>query len=80
MNPETAWQKFSRLPREAQQQVLDFIAFLQARYYTPSRIRRRTRLPKLANETFIGMWRDREDLQDSSAWVGDLRKREWNNR
>lgn len=30
-----------------------------------------------ANEPFIGMWRDREDMRDSVAWVQDLRQREW---
>jgi hypothetical protein len=23
------------------------------------------------------MWRDREDMQDSTAWVRSLRQREW---
>ena len=31
----------------------------------------------LADEPFFGIWRDREDLQDSTAWVRDLRKQEW---
>jgi len=31
----------------------------------------------LADEPFIGMWRDREDMQDSSAWVRGIREREW---
>jgi hypothetical protein len=60
---------------EAQKQVIDFIAFLKMRY------RRRPGAPeskrKLAEEPFVGMWRDREDLQDSSAWVRELRRREW---
>lgn len=25
----------------------------------------------------VGMWKDREDLQDSSAWVRQIRKQEW---
>lgn len=76
MNPKTAWEEFSSLPPEAQQQVMDFIAFLQSRY-KPSRFRRRTNSPKLAEEIFVGIWRDRDDLQDSSAWVRSLRKHEW---
>jgi hypothetical protein len=28
-------------------------------------------------EPFIGMWRDRDEMQDSTAYVRELRKREW---
>jgi len=29
------------------------------------------------NEPFVGMWRDRQDLTDSSQWVRQLRESEW---
>lgn len=29
------------------------------------------------NEPFIGMWKDREDMIDSSAWVRKHRSSEW---
>jgi len=64
------------LPPEAQKQIMDFVAFLKARYPTEPRARK-TRRVRLTDEPFIGMWRDREDLRDSSAWVKDLRRREW---
>lgn len=64
------------LPPEAQQQVLDFIAFLKTRYRTVSRPIQAKRT-NLADEPFIGMWRDRADMQDSTAWVRHLRHREW---
>ncbi len=32
---------------------------------------------KLADERFIGMWRDREDMRVSSAWVRRVRESEW---
>jgi len=38
---------------------------------------RKTRRTRLADEPFIGMWRDREDMQDSTAWVQSLRQHEW---
>jgi hypothetical protein len=76
MNPKTAWQRFADLPPEAQQEVVDFIAFLQTRY-APSPTRKRARPPKLSKEAFIGMWRNRKDLQDSRAWVRNLREHEW---
>ncbi len=76
MNQEAAWQHFADLPPEAQKQVVDFIAFLQTRH-TPARRRKNGRRIKLTQEPFIGMWRDRKDLQDSTAWVRSLREREW---
>ena len=75
MNQEKVWQSFINLPPEAQRQVVDFIVFLRTRY-APSR-RRTTKPTKLANEPFIGMWRSREDFQDSSAWVRRVRQSEW---
>lgn len=56
--------EITSLPPEAQQQVLDFVAFLKTRYpaVTPVKQDKRT---KLADEPFIGMWRDRDDMRDS---------------
>jgi len=64
------------LPPDAQKQVLDFVAFLKARYPStrPTKTARRTRL---SAEPFIGMWKDREEMQDSAVWVRTLRQREW---
>ena len=76
MDQKTAWQRFSSLPPEAQQQVIDFIAFLQMRYGSP-RPRKTVKPTRLAKEAFIGIWRNREDLRDSTAWVRDLREHEW---
>lgn len=63
------------LPPEMQKQVADFIAFLKMRYATTGVSKsRRTRM---AEEPFVGMWRGRKDMQDSTAWVRHLRQREW---
>lgn len=32
---------------------------------------------ELADEPFIGMWCDRKDMQDRSAWVRRVRGSEW---
>jgi hypothetical protein len=72
------WREYSALPPELRKQVADFIGFLRTRY-APSRVNK-TKRTKLANEPFIGMWRDREDLKDSRAWVQDVRQREWTDR
>ena len=76
MNQEKAWQNFIDLPPEAQRQVVDLIVFLRTRYAPPRR-RRTAKLTRLANEPFIGIWRSREDFQDSSTWVRRVRQNEW---
>jgi hypothetical protein len=76
MNQKAIWEGFSTLPPEAQQQVVDFIAFLQTRYAAP-RPRKALKSAPLKQEDFIGMWRQREDLQDSTAWVRQTRATEW---
>lgn len=64
------------LPPEAQKQVSDFVAFLKLRYPV-ARGARKAKRTQLADEPFIGMWRERADMQDSSAWVRRLRESEW---
>jgi len=76
MKKEKDLHEFDELPPEAQRQVIDFIAFLRTRYRKRS-MARKTKKKNLADEAFIGMWRDREDMKDSRAWVRSLRKREW---
>ena len=77
MESASILQEIDSLPPEAQKQVIDFIAFLKTRYRTRPAAAESKR--KLAEEPFVGMWRDRKvkDLQDSSAWVRELRRREW---
>jgi hypothetical protein len=64
------------LPPEAQKQVSDFVAFLKTRYPV-TKSDRKAKRTKLTDEPFIGMWRDRDDMQDSSAWVRHVRESEW---
>ena len=79
MREEKIWREYTALPPELQKQAADFITFLRTRY-APPRGGKITKRTKLANEPFIGMWRNREDLQDSSAWVRNVRQREWKSR
>jgi hypothetical protein len=64
------------LPPEAQRQVLDFIAFPKTHYPVAPKARKAKRT-KLADEPFIGMWRDRDDMRDSSAWVRRVCESNW---
>ncbi len=76
MKHERFWRQFDALPTEAKREVIDFVAFLQIRYVRPAAVKKAKRL-KLKKEPFVGMWKDREDLSDSVAWVRDMRRREW---
>jgi hypothetical protein len=75
MKQEEILNQLTALPPAAQRQVADFIAFLHVRY-APARARKAVKRTELADEAFVGMWRNRKDLQDSSAWVRGVRERE----
>ena len=68
------WEQFAALPPAAQRQVEAFIEFLRSRTSAPPE---RKAASSIADDPFIGLWRDREDLADASAWVRRLRTQEW---
>jgi len=76
MKQEELLREFLDLPPEGQAQVVDLIEFLSSRYRSRG-LNGKARPLNLAEETFVGMWRDRDDMQDSSAWVRSTREREW---
>jgi hypothetical protein len=76
MNQENLWRELAALPPEAQQSVADFIAFLRTRYAS-SPARKKPKVTNLADEPFIGLWRNRPEMDDSHAWVRGLREQEW---
>lgn len=76
MTQEEILRELASLPPEGQRQVAEFIALLQERY-SRSQSTEQPAASDVTQEGFIGMWRDREDMRDSSAWVRDLREREW---
>ena len=40
-------------------------------------LRMRARKTPISADPAIGMWADREDMQDSAAWEREVRQREW---
>ena len=64
------------LSPQARRQVIDFVAFLKKQQDVESRPTKPTR-PDLSEQAFIGMWRDRDDLKNSGAWVRKMRQQEW---
>jgi len=75
MENEGFYNKFESLPIEAQKQVLAFIDFLRKRY--EPKLERIQEKKSIKNKKFVGMWESREDLKDSSSWIKNLRKKEW---
>jgi len=74
MTNEEILREIDSLPPEGQRLVESFLAFLRQRY------ERSTAPPgnaPLQEENFIGMWRNRSDLSDSTAWVRGVRESEW---
>ena len=75
MTKEEILREINSLPLEAQRQIEDFIAFLRERYKNSSS--GNAPASDLETEPFVGMWRDREDLSDSSTWVRNTRETHW---
>jgi hypothetical protein len=75
MTNQEVLSEFLSLPADAQSQVVSLIVFLKQKY-TDTEPPSPSLNVDLVNDPFIGMWRDRQDL-DSNAWVRNLRKSEW---
>ncbi len=67
--------ELTNLPPEAQRQVFDFIAFLKTRYKPASA--RKPNVADWSKEPFIGIWKGREDMNDSVSWVRQTRRSQW---
>ncbi len=75
MNPEKLLHDVASLPPVVQQEAVDFIAFLKLRYGQCTIPKNTDNL--IEREPFIGMWQNRSDMADSTAWVRSLRQKEW---
>jgi hypothetical protein len=76
MTNEEILREIKALPLEAQQQIEDFVVFLRQRYKSSSPVKAAP-ASDLKSESFVGMWRDREELQDSAGWVRNVREKHW---
>lgn len=75
MTDEEILREINSLPPEAQRQLEDFLSFLRERYTNSQAKTAPT--SELESEAFVGMWRGREDMRDSSAWVRNVRQLHW---
>lgn len=76
MTQQELFKAFESLPAEAQQQTLNFIAFLQQTYAPATSKSQKTEID-WTNDPFIGMWQERQDMEDSTTWVRNSRNSEW---
>lgn len=76
LTPDEILREIRSLPLEAQREVEDLVASLYQRYGG----RQPGAQPagsELRAEGFIGMWQDRDEMRDSTAWVRNVRESEW---
>lgn len=73
---ETTVRQFKELPSERQREAADVIAFLSA---LPRSEPGGEHSPACAlkDESYVGMWKDREDMDDATRWVRELRRKQW---
>ena len=71
MNMEKVLADLAALPPQAMEEAADFIAFLRARHGSAASDAPAESEAAPGN-TFFGLWRDRPDLSDASAWVDGL--------
>jgi hypothetical protein len=62
-------EKIHQLPVEFLSEVDDYVNFLLQEYRDTSQIAK-----KRSEQPLIGMWQDREDMQDVESYVRQLRK------
>lgn len=75
MTKEEILREISSLPPEGQRLVENFVVSLRQRY-TRSQSSAQP-VSSLQSESFIGIWRERDDMRDSSKWVRAARQSEW---
>jgi hypothetical protein len=68
--------QLAALPPEALKLVAEFVGLVSKQYTFPIKPAKPSR-SSLRDEPFIGMWADRVDMEDSTAYVRQLRKNEW---
>jgi hypothetical protein len=66
MNREQLVRNFDALTPDQQEQAAEFIAFPRTSSDLPTQ-RSPRRYGSVADDLFIGIWRDREDMSDSTA-------------
>jgi hypothetical protein len=78
MSSKSVLDKYYQLPPDAKKEANDFVQFLYNQYVKSTS---QTKADKpLSEYDFVGMWKDRDDMKDSTAWVREQRKGQWRDR
>lgn len=79
MSESTVTKKIKKLPPEAKKQAQDFVDYLYERYVKGEKSQK-SNSKSIVESSFFGIWKDREEMEDSSEWVRDVRKSQWPNK
>jgi hypothetical protein len=79
MSEKELIKQIRKLPTEAQQEAADFVEFLAKKYIRKPEKTDSSKKKSILENSFRGIWKDRDDLQNSTKWVRDLRKSRWEN-
>lgn len=74
MTNEELLREVSSLSDGARRQIEKYVSYLKGK--ESSKIEEKPKRP-LRDEPFFGMWADREDMKDSTAWVRKIREEQW---
>ena len=78
MTKEEILTEIAALPPEAQRQIENLITVLKESYRDSPPFKTAPS-SDMRTEPFVGMWRNREDVSDSTAWVRNAREKHWGN-
>ncbi|MDZ7773192.1 MAG: DUF2281 domain-containing protein [Balneolaceae bacterium] len=78
MSEKELIEQLKKLPSEAQKEAADFVEFLSQKYLQGEK-EPASSDTSILESSFRGMWKDREDMQDSTRWVRNIRKSRWAN-
>lgn len=79
MSEKELIKQIRKLPTEAQQEAADFVEVLSKKYIRKPEETDSPKKKSILENSFRGIWKDRDDLQDSTKWVRELRKSRWAN-
>lgn len=75
MNKKSVSDILDQLPPDARKEAEDFVRSLYEEYVESKP--GKSANSSIAESPFVGMWKDREDLKDSTAWVKKQRENQW---
>jgi hypothetical protein len=77
MSKKSVLDKYDQLPPNAKKEAGDFVEFLYNQYAKASSPKKDKK--PLSEYGFVGMWKGRDDMADSTGWVREQRKTQWRN-